>query len=340
MSGPMLEPDWGAIGIVVIGRNEGARLVACFDSLPMTRCPIIYVDSGSTDQSVAEARARGVWVHQLKGDRPYSAARARNAGLNLMSQRHTQLRYVQFIDGDCTLDNGWLPAAYTALEADNSVAVVCGRRRERDPEGSIYNRLADIEWDTPTGEALACGGDALMRLNALNRMTEAAGPFDERFAAGEEPELCYRLRQDGWHILRLDREMTRHDIDMHQFDQWWQRMVRSGGAYAQSVWVHGRGAERFKLKETISIWLYAALIPLLTILLLPLFGWWGLLLPLGWYSVAGWRILRDFRRRTDRSLGDAFLYTGAILVGKFPHLQGQIRFLRHRQSRLLEYKKG
>ena len=36
-----------------------------------------------------------------------------------------------------------------------SVAVVCGRRRERLPEASVYNRLCDLEWDGPPGETEA-----------------------------------------------------------------------------------------------------------------------------------------------------------------------------------------
>ena len=41
------------LGAVVIGRNEGARLERCLDSLQGTVACIVYADSGSEDGSVA-----------------------------------------------------------------------------------------------------------------------------------------------------------------------------------------------------------------------------------------------------------------------------------------------
>ena len=54
--------------------------------------------------------------------------------------------------------------AYSALANQPNLAIVCGRLRERFPEQSIYNRLCDMEWDTPVGETKACGGIAMMRV--------------------------------------------------------------------------------------------------------------------------------------------------------------------------------
>ena len=99
---------------------------------------------------------------------------------------------------------GWFEAALAAMDRDPQLAVVCGRRRERFRERSIYHRLCDLEWDTPVGEARACGGDALMRVTALQQ----AGGYNEAVIAGEEPELCVRLRQCGWKVWRIEAEMT------------------------------------------------------------------------------------------------------------------------------------
>jgi hypothetical protein len=89
---------------------------------------------------------------------PFTAARGRNAGFAALKAMKRDIRYVQFVDGDCEVVPGWLDAAFVFLENWNEVAVVCGRRRERYPERSVYNRLCDIEWDTPVGQAAACGG--------------------------------------------------------------------------------------------------------------------------------------------------------------------------------------
>src|SRR5262249_39178288 len=138
--------------------------------------------------------------------------------------RYPDVEYVQFIDGDCEIDPGWMDRARQELDARAEVAVVCGRRRERFPEASVYNRLADMEWNTPVGEAEACSGDSPMRAQAFR----GVGGFRDDIVAGEEVELCKRLRDSGFKVLRLDAEMTRHDAAMTRFGQWWKRTVRTG----------------------------------------------------------------------------------------------------------------
>ena len=165
---------------------------------------------------------------ELDLSRPFTAARARNAGFARLEEIDADIRFVQFIDGDCELVDGWLAKAGRVLEERPEVAVVCGRRRERFPERSIYNRLADIEWNSPLGEVKYCGGDAMVRVEAFRQV----GGFNPDLIAGEEPELCVRLRQNGGVILRIDAEMTLHDMAMTRFGQWWKRRPGcSGFAY-------------------------------------------------------------------------------------------------------------
>ena len=182
------------VGIVAIGRNEGERLHRCLNSVVGRGLTLIYVDSGSTDGSIKLARNLGVEVVELDFSRPFSAARARNEGFERLCQINPEIRFVQFVDGDCEVADGWLDRAIRTLEDHFDVAVVCGRRRERFPERTVYNRLADLEWDTAVGEAKACGGDAMMRVSAF----QAAGGYDPTLIAGEEPDLCLRCAgRDG-----------------------------------------------------------------------------------------------------------------------------------------------
>ena len=222
------------LGIVVIGRNEGGRLIDCLTSLRSLKNEIVYVNSASTDGSGLAAERLGAFVVKLDTAQPLTAARARNEGFATIMARRSTVRFVHFIDGDCQLVPGWLATALAFIIERNDVAVVCGRRRERNPERSVYNRLCDIEWDSPIGEALACGGDSLVRVDAFKDV----GGFRSVLIAGEEPELCARLRQRGWKIWRLDAEMTQHDAAMTRFNQWWRRAVRSGYAEAEISWLH------------------------------------------------------------------------------------------------------
>ena len=222
-------------GVVAIGRNEGERLRWCLKSVP-AGIAVVYVDSGSTDGSAQWARDRGTDVIELDMNVAFTAARARNAGFRRLKELAPGLLYVQFVDGDCKLEENWLDHAASFLKSHDNVGVVCGRRRERFPEKSVYNWLCDREWERPTGEVQACGGDAMMRISAF----EAVGGYRDDLIAGEEPELCVRLRGAGWRIFQLERPMTLHDAAMTRIGQWWRRNQRSGYAFAQGAYLHGR----------------------------------------------------------------------------------------------------
>lgn len=322
------------VGVVVIGRNEGERLRRCFDSLGGVG-PIVYVDSGSSDGSPAAARQRGVDVVDLDTQIPFTAARARNAGFRRLMALNPECELVQFVDGDCEVAPGWLEAGQAALVARPVVAVVCGRRRERFPEASIYNHLCDLEWDTPVGEAEACGGDAMMRTGTLI----SVGGFRDGMIAGEEPELCLRLRQAGHRILRIDHEMTRHDAAMTRFGQWWTRAVRAGHAYAEGATLSRDDPRGLWRRESQSTWFWGLLVPALAFgLAWPTSGW-SLLLLLG-YLVLAWRIHRFAASRWDARAARRYTLFG--LLAKFAHLVGMLRFWRNRvtgrTARLIEYK--
>jgi GT2 family glycosyltransferase len=245
------------LGAVVIGRNEGERLVRCLASLgPHTR-HVVYVDSGSKDDSVHSAQRSGAHVVILDKDKPFSAARARNEGFAALKRLVPDVEFVQFVDGDCTLAPGWIASALGHIMQRSEIALVCGRRRERFPSVSIYNQLCDLEWNTPVGEALASGGDMLVRTEAF----EAVGGFRPQLIAGEEPELCVRLRERGWKIWRIDAEMTLHDAAMKHFSQWWARTVRCGFAYAEVSMLHRRSPQGVWRRETARAILWGGLLP-------------------------------------------------------------------------------
>lgn len=324
------------VAVVVIGRNEGTRLVTCLSSCARASDRLIYVDSGSTDDSVRVARERGAEVVELDRSAPFTAARARNAGIEWLIQQHPQTELVQVIDGDCELMAGWLATGAERLRAEPSVAAVAGRRRERYPEASVYNRLIDMEWDAPTGTVDACGGDALLRVAAWRLV----GGYDPRLICGEEPELCVRLRAAGFRVERLPAEMTLHDADMTRWGQWWKRAVRGGWAYAEGAAMHGR-VHGHKVRETISVWLWGLALPAGALLLAwPSVGLSLLVIPLG-YGLLAWRIYRGRLRRGDARDG-ARLYAAFCALGKFPQMLGQVQYwvnrLRGKQATLIEYK--
>ena len=336
------------LGVVVIGRNEGDRLRRCLASLAPAGVPVVYVDSGSADGSVALARGLGVEVVELDPARPFSAARARNEGFDRLAGMIPGLRFAMFVDGDCEVVPGWLDAARAELEARPELAVVCGRRRELDPDRSVYNRLADLEWDTPVGLADACGGDALFRADDFL----AVGGFDPTAKAGEEPDLCRRLRERGRLVARLDAEMTRHDLNMTRFAQWWRRQFRVGyhGLDLQLRLPPGRAraASPFGVQLR-RAWVWGIGWPCVVAGGMVLAGCWGgigralivLALGLGLLAVQAARVAWRVRRRVARP-GDALAHGTLMVVEKWANLAGQAGQVldrwRGRAGQLIEYK--
>lgn len=322
------------LGVVVIGRNEGERLRRCLTSLRDSTQSIVYVDSGSSDDSVAMSRAMAVQVVELDLRTPFTAARARNEGLWHLMRIRPDLAYVFFVDGDCEVLQGWVDVATGFLNDHPDVAAVSGRLRERYPEKSVYNLLCDIEWDSfPLGEAKACGGLAVMRIDALRQVNG----FRPDLICGEEPELCVRLRQKAWRIWQLKTDMAIHDAALYHFSQWWKRMIRGGYAYAQGAREHGAAPEQHWVEESRRIWVWGLVIPV-AILLLAL----SLDLRLLWlFAIYPLQVLR-LALRGPRSWGQNWVRALALVLCKFPEMLGQLKFLmdKHRrvQSGLIEYK--
>ncbi|MEX0885100.1 MAG: glycosyltransferase family 2 protein [Phycisphaeraceae bacterium] len=327
------------LGAVVIGRNEGERLHRCLQSIQRAGdIPLVYVDSGSTDGSIELAHSLGVDVVHLDLATPFTAARARNAGLARLGETHPDLNFVQFVDGDCEMHPDWFDSAARTLAADRDLAIVCGRLRERNRDATIYNRLCDMEWAEPAGEVPWCGGIFLARIAPI---VVAVG-FREDVIAGEEPELCIRLRHAGWRIRRIDAEMASHDADVSRFHQWWRRSVRAGYSYAQGAHIHGSAPQRYWVRETRSNWLWGLLVPVLSLATAwPSMG--ASLLLLAAYPLLAARVYRHQRRR-GHNARDARLYATFCVLGKVPAALGQAHFLAdrllRRRARIIEYKKA
>lgn len=308
------------IGAVVIGRNEGERLIGCLRSIEPYGIGVVYVDSGSTDGSAEVANRLGAIVVRLDPKQPFTAARARNEGFTALMAGNPKIRFVQFIDGDCELDCGWLNKALIFIRQRNDIAILCGRCRERYPTNSIYNQLCDLEWDTPIGEASACGGNSLVRVDAFREV----GGFRAKLIAGEEPELCIRMREKGWKIWRVDAEMTRHDAAMTRFGQWWMRCVRSGHAMAEVSRLHKHSSFGIWKRDTRSAIFWGGLVPLAI----------GLAMLVNPVGVIGILIypLQVCRLALLRGLNVPYTWTYALymVLAQFPGFQGILKFNWHR----------
>ena len=326
-------PALPSYGVVVIGRNEGERLRQCLQSLDPRRAPLVYVDSGSTDGSVAMAQQMGATVVALDMSRPFTAARARNEGFAQLMALAPATGLVQFVDGDCEVDRDWIDLARGFLQQRPEVVAVSGRRRERYPDRSIYNAMCEMDWHGREGRSRSFGGDVMLRAPALQAVTG----YNPALIAGEEPELSIRLRQQGWQIWHLESPMTLHDANILRLSQWWRRTIRTGYAFAEGSAMYGAPPERHWVREARSAWLWGLMLPLASMLTVLLFGAWGLL-PLLLYPL---QVIRLFFRMPFPTRWSA-IRAGLLVLGKFPEAWGVLKFrrarLRGETTRLIEYK--
>lgn len=318
------------IAAVIIGRNEGARLVNCLNSIASDFSCVVYVDSGSTDDSVAVAHKAGAKVIELDESQPFSAARGRNMGVEfLMSENPPD--FIQLLDGDCILEKSWIDEAVKTLIDNDNIGIVTGWRSEIHTDASIYNALCDFEWHRPAGEIQTCGGDMLVRSKVFDRVE-----FDARVIAAEDDEFCVKVRSSGWKMLRLPINMSRHDADMHRFAQWWQRAVRSGHGFAQVGFMHSG----YFQTEQRRVLFYGALLPVIglmaaiyaPLLLAPVIG----LYLLSYIRTASGLLSAGLQR------SNAMSQAVFLSLSKFPNLQGMALFhwrrLRHGHINIIEYK--
>ena len=320
-----------SVGVVIIGRNEGLRLITCLDSLAGVMPRVVYVDSASTDNSVVEAKKRRAHVVSLDMSHAFTAARARNAGFDAITSVFPDIKFVQFVDGDCEVLSGWIQLGMLFLENNPHVAVVSGVLNERFPEQSIYNFLCDAEWKASAGEIKYCGGNALMRADAF----KAIGGFLPNLIAGEEPELCVRLRQSGWKIWHLDESMMLHDANITSFFQWWKRTTRAGYAYAEGALLHGAAPEFHWVAESRRAWIWGFILPVLIFIMcflnLKLCSLMILLYPLQVTRLA-------LRSNKPKNWQKAFF----LVLGKFAEMIGQFKFFKQKyfneEIHLIEYK--
>lgn len=321
----------GVIAVVVIGRNEGDRLVRCLESLHHDDVSVVYVDSGSVDDSTAAARGFGARVVELDMSTPFTAARARNAGYQVLRDE-TNSDYVQFLDGDCALQRGWLQAAVSMLSDHPDVGIVTGWLSEIHRDRSIYNRMCDTEWRGPAGDIDASGGNMMVRRAAL----DAVGGFDPTVISAEDDELCIRIRAAGWRVYRLPVELAVHDAAMTRFVEWWRRAVRAGHGFAQVGAMHPGYFAASRRRA----WFYGAVVPGVALVTLLLRSWLFLVVP-AIYTISFIRTARGLvGGRVSRR--EAAHHAAYLVLSKFPTLQGILKFhWRRRQGKtmkIIEYK--
>jgi hypothetical protein len=195
------------VSFVVPVRNDAARLRRCLqtirDGTPAgTHVEIVVADNGSTDDSVAVARAAGATVLNLPdvrlGELRNRAAAAAHGDI------------LAFVDADHEIGPAWIRCAIDALAPANIGGV--GAPYQPPAPGTWVQRLYDRLRRHPTSQERVewlGSGNIAMRRSAF----EQVDGFDTSLETCEDVDLCRKLRAQGYALLADQRMQSVHHGD-------------------------------------------------------------------------------------------------------------------------------
>lgn len=189
------------ISVIIIAKNEEERVGRCFDSVMKLRkkysTEIIFVDSASSDKTIDIALKYPIQIYRISKSKYLNPSAGRYVGFP-----HAKGEYVLFIDGDSILIEGFVEKALSILKSSD-VAAVAGKRIFRKMGESLRIK------EKITGkmrEYNTIGGTGIYKRKIL----EAVGTFNPHMGGQEERELCFRIRQNGYKIIKVDIPMEYH----------------------------------------------------------------------------------------------------------------------------------
>lgn len=201
------------VSIIVPVYNRADEIGACIESLlnldyPPAKREIIVVDDGSRDHTAAVVGRYDVRLVVLPHNVGQSAAR--NVGV-----RSAVGEILAFIDSDCLADPLWLRALLPNFN-DPRIALVGGRVEARDRK-TWLDRYETTHSALDMGPKIRLGAapysdfyvptcNMLVRKEAF----EAVGGLDESLRVGEDVDLCWRLKANGYRGIYVPSGRVRH----------------------------------------------------------------------------------------------------------------------------------
>lgn len=240
----MAKEDTGVplLSVVVVGLNEAERIGQCIDSIKaavgdIPDTEIVYVDSGSLDDTVSIALSKGVRVFQLGKTQLPSPAAGRYVGSVV-----TRGRFIMFVDGDTQIAPGWSESAIELMKHDTSVVMFSGtfRASHGSQKGSLA-RVGDLGVIKPVYRTSGSNAPILSR-DAL----EAVGNWNPFVRCREEEDLAIRLRHyiPGSQVCQSNRctvETPKCPIFVpgELFRRWKRGFVKGPGQILRNAIAHG-----------------------------------------------------------------------------------------------------
>lgn len=194
------------LSVVIISKNEDGNIARCIESVieatkDISDSEIILVDSASTDKTIEIAMKYPIKIIQLCPSWPLSPGAGFYIGFY-----HTKGKYIQFYCGDSILDKQWLRNGLQVLEKNSQLAGVGGVVTQELYDTRFARAYVNYLKNLPVGETANLAGETLFKRDILLKV----GTFNPYLKAGEEGELCFRVIDSGYKLLRLPFHMSHH----------------------------------------------------------------------------------------------------------------------------------
>ncbi len=242
---PPAPPPDRLVSVIVPVYNRAHEIGACLASLlalDHPRIEIIAADDGSTDDTVSAVRRHGVNIAALSCNQGQSAAR--NAGV-----RAANGDIIAFTDSDCIADPGWISELIPFFE-DPRIALV-GGFVDACYTASALDRYEAVKSPLNMGDkpVIGAGRESVLYVPACNMLVrkeafDQVGGFDETRRVGEDVDLCWRLKKQGWRIMYVPRGVVRHK-HRNRFSEAFGRRFDYGVSEPALYAAHPEAAKRF-----------------------------------------------------------------------------------------------
>lgn len=213
------------ISFIIIGLNEGWRLTKCLQSVYNTieynklkSFEIIYIDSGSEDDSIERAKQfKDIKIFLISGKR--NAAVARNIGA-----KEAKGDILFFIDGDMEIERNFL--SYAII--NNQLKYDCITGHIDDLLYDMNDNFLGLKKRTyknkiPNQEQIlkTNGGIFLIK----KKVWDFVGGMRTKYKQNEDIDLSLRLFKKGYKIIRLPVLISKHHtIEYSNENRMWQSL--------------------------------------------------------------------------------------------------------------------
>ncbi|KAA3620026.1 MAG: glycosyltransferase [Calditrichaeota bacterium] len=198
------------LSVVLISKNQDWNIKRLIESVlrkteGIQAREILLVDSASDDCTTEIAQHYPINIIRLHDSKFLTPAAGRYVGF-----KHTTGDFILFLDGDMELCPHWLDKAMELIQNQSEIAAITGQRIDLPEETQSADKPVLPVIENDRGVPVEKGGGAAMyRRSTLDEI----GQFNPYLCSDEEPDICLRIRYNGYKIIELKQTIVLHYSD-------------------------------------------------------------------------------------------------------------------------------